>query len=179
MINHVPDMYNLRGQTVNKFGLDNTEQIQYQFNTAGFRSQHEFDHCPKYALFGCSLIFGIGVENCQTTAFLLPDAYNFGLAGTYSNTDIYLLTKKYLSSDLYAPTTKICVVWTDRDQQLLTDYVGKLSQFPIYHFFCGDVIAGSKSFKFVKNLDYDVSGTHIGPKTHSYFSKTLWALLDR
>ena len=179
MINHVPGMRDLQGQTVLQFGLDRTGHIEYHFNQQGFRSDLNFDHAPTCALFGCSLVFGVGVDNQQVSASLLPDTYNFGLAGNYSNFDIYQTIKNYLNSDLYSPTTHLCVVWTDRDQNDLINYVSDLESANLYHFFCGDLIAGKKNFKFIKNLDMDVSQTHMGPNTHAAFAKILWALFNR
>ncbi len=179
MINHVPSMYNLRAQTVKQFGLDCTGHIDYRFNSQGFRSDVEFDRPPHCALFGCSLVFGVGVNNSDVTASLLQDTYNFGLAGKYNNSDIYQTILRYADSELYSPESKLCVVWTDRDQEVLPDYVAKLKNINLYHFFCGNVVAGDQCFKFVKNLDQDVSQTHMGPKTHKFFAKMLWALFNR
>lgn len=179
MINHVSDMYQHRGHTVNKFGLDCTGQIQYCFNQQGFRSNCDFDHVPSAALFGCSSVFGIGVSNNQVTASILHDTYNFGLAGNYTNHDIYQTIERFLNSHLYSQTTKLCVVWTDRDQECLPRYIENLKGVPLYHFFCGETIPGPRHFKFIKNIDHDVVGTHMGTKTHDLFSRILWILFDR
>lgn len=179
MINHVSDMYNLRGQTVDKFGLDHTGCIKYRFNQQGFRSNLNFDATPKHALFGCSLIFGIGVNNSDTVASLLPNTYNFGLAGRYNNNDIYQTIVNYVNSDLYSLDTKMCVVWTNRDQQSLPYTVANLAHLNLYHFFCGNIVPGIKCFKFIDQIDYDISRTHMGPKTHAVFAKILWALFNQ
>lgn len=179
MINHVPDMYNLHGQTVYKFGRDCTGHIEYQFNQQGFRSNINFDTAPQCALFGCSSVFGIGVQNKDIAASLLPDTYNFGLAGNYDNADIHQTIVNYLDSKLYSPQTKLCVVWTDRDQDTLHDLVNDLAAVDLHHFFCGEVVPNKNCFKFVKTLDQDASLTHMGPKTHKFFAKTLWALFKQ
>jgi len=179
MINCLPDMYNLRGQTVSKFGLDSTGQINYSFNSQGFRSNLDYNQVPWAALFGCSLIFGIGVEHKDIVTSLLPNTYNFGLAGNYSNNDIYKTIVAYARSDLYSPSTRLCVVWTDRDSELLDTYVRDLDSVPMYHFFCGKVVPGRQHRKFVRALDQDVSGTHMGPETHKFFAKVLWTLFDQ
>lgn len=172
-------MYKLRGQTVDKFGVDCTGQVEYQFNQQGFRSDLNFDTAPKHALFGCSLVFGIGVNSSDTAASLLPNTYNFGLAGRYNNNDIYQTIANYTNSALYCPNTKLCVVWTDRDPQSLPDIVASLGHLNLYHFFCGDIVSGAKRFKFIKQIDHDVSQTHMGPKTHAVFAKILWALFNQ
>lgn len=179
MINHVPEMYNLRGQTVSQFGLDCTGNIEYCFNQQGFRSNVNFDRVPQCVLFGCSSVFGIGVDYTHTTASLIPDCYNLGLAGKYNNNDIHQTIVSYLDSELYSPKTKLCVVWADRDQDIIQNLVTDLNTVNLYHFFCGDVVPGQSCFKFVKNLDHDVSHTHMGPKTHAAFAKMLWVLFNQ
>lgn len=179
MINHVSDMFQYHGKTIDHFGADCTGQIQYRFNQQGFRSDIDFDHVPFGALFGCSSVFGIGVDNRQVVASMLPDTYNFGLAGNYTNRDIYLTVENFLNSCLYSPATQMCVVWNDRDQECLPEYINNLKDVRLYHFFCGHLISGHKHFKFVKDIDRDVSNTHMGAKTHSFFSKILWALFDQ
>ena len=179
MINHVPEMYNLRGQTVTQFGLDCTGQVQYHFNQQGFRSNVDFDQVPKIALFGCSLVFGIGVNDKNITSSQLPNTYNFGLAGNYTNHDIYQTINQYLKSQLYSSMTQMVVVWTDRDQECLLNFLENLKSVSLYHFFCGNVINGDKNFKFISNLDHDVSNTHMGPTSHKLFAKILWALLNQ
>ena len=179
MINHVRDMVALSGQTVNQFGQDCTGQIQYRFNQQGFRSDFNFDHVPFGALFGCSSVFGVGVDNRQVVASILPDTYNFGLAGNYTNHDIYQTVENFLNSCWYSPATRMCVVWTDRDQECLPEYIHSLKDVQLYHFFCGPLISGHKHFKFIKDIDHDVSKTHMGAKSHSLFSKILWTLFDQ
>lgn len=179
MINHMPNMYNLRGQTVDKFGRDHTGCVQYQFNHQGFRSNIEFDSVPQCALFGCSLVFGIGVDVGSTTASLLPNTYNFGLCGNYNNNDIHKIIVDFLTSNLYSQQTKMSVVWTHRDQDSLERIIKDLHSINLYHFFCGDLLPGKNCFKFVKNLDQDVSLTHMGPQTHATFAKMLWALFNQ
>lgn len=179
MINHVIDMYNLQDQTVYKFGLDCTGIIEYRFNQQGFRSSINFNKTPQCALFGGSLVFGIGVQEKHTTAASLPNTYNFGLAGKYTNLDIHTTIINYLNSKIYSPESKLCVVWTDRNQDVLPDILNDLKLINLYHFFCGEVISEKNCFSFIKNLDQDVSGTHMGPKTHNFFAKILWDLFNQ
>lgn len=175
-------MCSLRSQTVDQFGQDRTGKIQYQFNRQGFRSNFDFNKIPLCALFGCSSVFGIGVDNNNTTAAYLKNAYNFGLAGQYTNHDIFRTIKSYLSSKLYSPTTNVIVVWSDRDQECLNQYVDDLGTFNhrlMYNFFCGNTVPGEKNFKFICNIDFDVSNTHMGPSTHKLFAKIVWNILNQ
>jgi hypothetical protein len=179
MINHLTDMYHFRSQTVNKFGSDRTGQIAYCFNEQGFRSDVSFICPPAYAFFGCSSVFGIGVDINSTTAAYFKNCYNFGLAGNYTNLDIHQIIKQYLNSNLYLPTTPMVIVWTDRDQEYLNNQNTLFDHKNVYQFFCGDVITGDKKFKFVPKIDLDASNTHMGPGTHKLFAKVLWSLLDQ
>jgi hypothetical protein len=176
MINHVPNMYKLRGQTVDQFGLDRTGQIQYCFNQQGFRSTTNFDQVPEYALFGCSSVFGVGVDQNCVASSQLPNAYNFGLASNYNNHDVYQTIIEFLKSQLYSQTIRMSVVWTDRDQECLPEYVNSFASVPLYHFFCGELIPGNRSFKFHPRLDFDASNTHMGPQSHKLYAKILCSL---
>ena len=110
MICPVPDMYARKGQCVRTFGLDTTGRIEYRFNLQGFRSNFDFDYIPQYAVFGCSLVFGIGVDVDSTVCNHLPNAFNFGLAGTYNNVDIYQTIVNFTKSNLYSDKTFLTVV---------------------------------------------------------------------
>lgn len=166
-------MYDCRGQTVAKFGLDTTGLIQYQFNQQGFRSNREFDFVPDWAFFGCSFVAGIGVSIDQTFAAKFARSQNYGVCGTYNNQHIHKIIQSFLNTKLFSPKTKMAVFWTDRDCELLDDYYQELSHLNMRFFFCGTPLPYPKCYKLINNMDSDVSGTHMGPKTHEFLYRIL------
>ena len=166
-------MYNCRGQTVDQFGLDTTGLIQYQFNQQGFRSNQDFDFVPDWAFFGCSFVAGIGVPIEQTFASKFANSQNYGVCGTYYNYHIQNIVQSFLHSKLFSPETKIAVFYTDRDCELLETYYQQLRHLDIRFFFCGTPLLYSRCYRVISNLDLDVSGTHMGPKTHEFLYRAL------
>ena len=165
-----------QGKCTNRFGLDSTGVIQYQFNRQGFRATKDFDFIPDYAFFGCSLVFGIGVPENVTFPYLFKNSQNYGLAGLYDNADVMLVLQNFLKSDLYRDYVKIVVVWHKRQDQLLSQYYQLLKDFNIIHFFCGPVLPYKRCYRFPLNQDFDASGTHPGIKTHKFLCKALNSL---
>lgn len=177
--NSVSDMWALRGTTAGCFGKDQTDIVSYTFNQQGFRSSTDFVQIPKYAVFGCSLVMGIGVPEDQIVSSYFSDCQNYGLAGRYTNQDILNTVTKFSQSILYSPDVKMAVVWTDRNDQELVDAYRSLAHLNIVHFFCGSVLGQDRCYKFPKSLDIDVSGTHPGPGTHKTFYNILCRLFDQ
>jgi len=174
-------MQQYQGQTIDKFGNDTTGKIKYCFNQQGFRHRDNYTTAPSIAFFGCSLVFGVGVEQDQVFSNYFKNSYNYGLADLYNSQDIYKTIKAFVNSPLYDNTT-IVVVWPDRskenskENQNLEQYYQNLKDLNIYHFFCGAKLQYPNCFKMIKDIDHDVSGTHPGPDTHHMFYKTLYAL---
>jgi len=177
IVNHVPGMQKMAGQTVDCFGRDTTGSVQYTFNSQGFRSSYEFDSVPVYAFFGCSLVFGIGVDQRKIASSQFANSHNYGLAGVdYSNHDIAQLIQKYLQCNLYSPTTKIIVVWHSIGSDMLDNFYHHCPKENFFHFFCGQKLKYHNCYSAPKNLDSDVSGTHMGPLTHDFFAQTVRSL---
>lgn len=172
------DMWQHRGQTVTQWGRDRTNLVQYCFNSQGFRSTAEYDFIPRYAFFGCSITFGIGVAQTQSFAGLFDHSHNYGLAGDYTNADILDVLVQFLRTDIYSPDTKLCVVWSDRDQEHLPAMLVQLQEYPLEHFFCGTKPSGPRMWKFPPQIDTDVSGTHPGPLTHKFFYNVLCSIFN-
>lgn len=177
--NNVADMWTLKGTTVSCFGKDQTNTVTYTFNQQGFRSSTDFVQTPEHAVFGCSLVMGIGVPENQIVSSYFSNCQNYGLAGRYTNRDILNTVKKFSQSELYTPEVKMAVVWTDRDPHELDDFYRELEDFNIIHFFCGHVLERNHCYKFIKTLDLDASKTHPGPLTHKTFFGILCRLFDR
>jgi hypothetical protein len=173
VINPVPKMYSLRGQTVDQFGRDSTGLVHYQFNQQGFRSNQNFDFVPDWAFFGSSFVAGIGVPIEKTFASKFNNSQNYGVCGTYYNHDIREIIQQFLNSKLFSPCTKMAVFWTDRDCALLDAYYQELHHLDMRFFFCSKPLSYPRCYKLPGNLDSDVSGTHFGPKTHEFLYQTL------
>ena len=178
VINHVPGMNLCAGKTLSKFGKDQTDKITYTFNQQGFRSLIDFNYIPTYAFFGCSLVFGIGVQMEQTFPYMFENSQNYGIAGVYNNHDTFKLINNFINSELYSEKTKIAVVWHVRDPHNLDSYYQHLQKYKILHFFCGKRLKHERCYSVFPNLDYDISNTHYGPKSHLAFYKLLCALFN-
>lgn len=178
VINHVPGMIELAGKTVDKFGKDSTGSIQYSFNNQGFRSLFDYCDTPDYAFFGCSLVFGIGVNEQQTFAGMFANSHNYGLAGSYTNQDVFKVIQNF--DQIYSnPAIKKVVFWTDRDQHLLLDYSPELVKKGFIQFFCGELLPYQNCFQMIPQVDMDVSQTHMGSKSHAMMYKILCALFNQ
>ena len=174
-------LYNIRGQTVKTWGLDNTGLITYSINAQGFRNKNNYSDCPTYAFFGNSSIFGIGVNEDQILSSQFNNSQNFGLAGEYLNKDSVTNLENFLSSPLYNKEVKIAFFWVEREGQedisKLITYVDSLDK---------NIINVSQTKKkypgavhLMPSIDSDVSRTHPGPKTHKVWPKTLDLLFNR
>lgn len=162
-----------------QLGKDQTGKIQYQFNSQGWRSEYEYDFVPHHAFFGSSLVLGIGVKQKQIFPSLFESSHNYGLATEYTNQDIVDTILDFVDSEFYSPQTKLAVVWTDRNPDIIETEWHNFQHLNITHFFCGTPIPSSCSLPMIKNFDYDVSKTHMGPKTHQIFYKTLCNLFKQ
>ena len=176
--NHVSGMIQHKGQTIDKFGKDQTGTINYQFNQQGFRSPIDFDFIPNSAFFGCSLVFGIGVAYEYTFPGMFNLSHNYGLAGDYNNNDAFITIENYLNSDAYSSSTKKFVCWTNRNEENIDVYSKRLSQEGFVQLFCGDLMPYKNCFRAVGNVDFDVSGTHMGIKTHLATYELLCSLFN-
>ena len=171
-------MWQNRSSTVKKFGLDQTGSIDYCFNSQGFRSRIDYDFVPDYALFGCSIAFGIGVVEKDTIAGQFDCVHNYGLASNYTNTDCFGVIEQFVDSQWYRPNTNMAVIWTSRDQELLLDHVRKLQQYRMIHLFCGNCPLLPNCYNLPPDLDRDASGSHPGPQTHNFIHRSLCRLFD-
>lgn len=177
--NHVSHMKQHSGTTVLTFGKDTTGSVSYKFNQQGFRCNRNFDSVPDYAFFGCSLVFGVGVDHSQVFASQFVNSYNFGLSGVYNNADIYQTICAFLQSDLHRPSVKLCVTWADRIDDPPKQYFDQLNNMSMLHFFCGAVPKLKNAYPAVAQIDSDVSGTHPGPRTHALYKKIICQLFNQ
>jgi hypothetical protein len=169
-------MIEKKGTCTNHFGKDNTGTVHYQFNQQGFRASKDFDFVPDYAFFGCSLVFGIGVSENLTFPYLFKNSQNYGLAGSYDNSNVMTVLENFLQSSLYRDPVKIAVVWHKRQDEMLSEYYQRLKDFDIIHFFCGPALPYKRCYRTPTNQDFDVSNTHPGIQSHRFIWKTLDSL---
>jgi hypothetical protein len=113
-VDRSPDhMWQLRGQTLNKFGYDNTGSNVYKFNSQGYRSNIDFDFArPCLVTVGPSTSFGIGLPVEKTFPFLLAqdlalDNYNFSVGCLKHTSNDYL---GLLSQLAKKPNIKVIVI---------------------------------------------------------------------
>lgn len=171
-------MFEQKNKMVTKWGKDNTGKISYFFNRQGFRSQIAYDFVPKYAFFGSSSIFGIGVNEDDTMVSYFPKSHNYGLAGEYLNIHSVQNLENFVKSCLYTNEVKIIFFWVERSTENilnLSNIVKKLHPNVIQ-------ISQGKKYPNIINLmpeiDYDVTCTHPGPKTHYLWAKTIKLLCN-
>jgi hypothetical protein len=169
----------LYNTTVYQFGNDNTGLVEYTFNSQGFRSSQDYVIVPNYAFFGCSLVFGIGVPIDQVFTSYFTHSHNYGIAGNYNNNDIFQSIQDFINSELYSCDTKLIIVWTDRNTEWIDNYYQQLKSYNVIHFFCGKVLSYQNCYAMIPQLDTDISGTHMGAKTHRTFWKVLSNLCNQ
>jgi|TARA_R110001606_G_C15301675_1_gene642665 hypothetical protein len=180
ILNQVNGMLTHQNCVLSSFGKDQTNLITYQFNQQGFRNNLNFNFVPDHAIFGCSLVFGIGVPDHEIFPSMFENSQNYGLAGNYDNHDVMAALEQFLSSDLYSKQTKIAVVWHSRDSECLEEFYLKLINYDsIVHFYCGQKLPNNNCYSYPSNLDLDVSGSHPGPRSHYMFYKMLCAIFNQ
>lgn len=165
--NHISVMIQQQGQTVDRFGLDQTGTIAYQFNQQGFRSPVDFDFVPGHVFFGCSSVFGIGVAHDHIFPSMFPQSHNYGLAESYNNDDAFLIIDSYLHSSAFSKSAKKFVYWTDRNTESLDSYSRQLSKLGFIQAFCGERMPYKNCFAGVPDVDADVSNTHTWVSKHT------------
>ena len=104
-------MYGLRNQTVTDFGYDNTNTVNYSFNSLGYRGTEFVDKNP-IILLGGSITFGIGLDKENTFGGIVEQrlnvpVYNFAW-GCYGHTNHEQLT---LLENILDNITPLCVIW--------------------------------------------------------------------
>lgn len=172
--------FEARGTTVNTWGKDNTGTIQYQFNNSGFRSAKDYTESPDYAIFGASAVFGVGVPLAQTMCELIPNCQNYGLSGDYLNQHSVDNLKKFISSGLYRPETRLIFFWIDRPGiENIEQMIQQLDLVcpGILHINLGVKVAGA--INLFPHVDLDVSQTHPGPQTHASWARAVQLLCSK
>mgnify|MGYP003658098618 CR=1 FL=1 len=171
--------FNARNTIQPKWGKDQTGIIEYQFNSQGFRGSCSYSWVPTHAFFGNSAVFGVGVNYDKIFASQFTNAHNYGLSGNYMNWHSIENLKKYMASPFHTLSTKIVFVWIDRPEveniPVLIDQVNTLRS-NVLHITMGDKYP--TAINLMPSIDYDVSGTHPGPKSHRMWAKTIKLLLN-
>jgi hypothetical protein len=167
-----------RGQIVDRWGKDQTGLIAYQFNQQGFRHHRDYNWKPDMAIFGNSIVFGVGVEHSDILCNLLPNTQNYGLSGNYMNHHSVSNLREFVASDLYSTNVKIVFFWIDRDEPI-DDMIQKVNTITpgVLHISSG--IKRSGAINLMQPIDQDVSKTHPGPRTHQLWANTIKLLIER
>jgi len=168
-------LYNNRGKTLNTFGKDHTGLIRYTINNQGFRNQHDYTKAPKYAFFGCSSVFGIGVDEHDILTSHFKNSHNYGLAGIYSNNESVINLANFINSPLFDTDVKIIFFWTERLNENINDLIHQLPNRNIINISQGKKYANA--INLPPQIDSDVSGTHPGTKTYAIWAKIIKLLL--
>lgn len=180
IVNHVAEMRDLHGQTVTKFGLDQTGKITYQFNSQGWRNNQDYVFVPRHVFFGNSSVFGIGVDCDQIFASMFEQSYNLGLAAQYNNRDIVTSILNFVHSSWYDSQAKLAVIWSERHPEHVLDCYNQVRHLNLKHFFCGPLpVDDANCWTMIPKIDQDASDTHMGPKTHKLFSKILCTVFNQ
>ena len=175
LINPLPYMLGHAGQTVRQFGIDNAGTTEYRINLQGWRADKAQDFQPKWAFFGTSIVFGIGVELAQAFPSQFASSHNYGFAGEYDNQDIRAFLDKFLKSEFYHEDLQMVVVWRylEAYPPILDQYVQELAGHHMMHFFPDYNVGAANCFPVFKNIDIDLTGSHMGPKTHAVMARCI------
>lgn len=169
-------MYNFANKKTSKWGKDQTGKITYEFDKFGFRSGNDYNQNPKYVFFGASYLGGIGVPAQRRFSSYFENSYNFGLMGKYTEDQTIQNYTRFLETFQTLCLTKIIFCWKEQNKKKLQEYINSLPyKEQIFHcvpvkFECDKKI---KLLRIMQPIDYDVSLTHWGPKTHKKFSNIL------
>jgi len=172
-------LYAVRGTTVTRWGKDQTGTISYKINNQGFRSNVDYDWSPKYAFFGSSTVFGIGINGQDLLVNQFDNAHNYGLAGDYLNCESLENLRAFVASPLYQ-NTQIVFFWIDRLG------IEKIEQLiPVANSLAKNILHISQGVKYegavnlMPHIDLDISGTQPGVKTHKLWAKTIRLCLNK
>jgi len=158
-------MKKLACKLVNKFAKDKTGKIQYEFDQYGFRKLNNYNKNPQYTFFGCSTLFGVGVQDNQIFTQQFENFWTFGLAGKYTEDEIIENYKQFQKLGI---KSKVIFLWRDNTYK---NYLKDLDT-DILH--CVPERNNKQNcIRLMNTIDYDVSKTHWGPKTHQKFYKLL------
>ena len=167
-----------RGQTVRVWGKDHTGLIEYGFNSQGYRHSQTYDWPAKWAFFGNSIVFGIGVPEHEILTSYFELSQNYGLSGEYMNHHSVTNLKNFLKSECCTSETRIVFFWIDRDSE---DIEALIQQVKSMAPECLNISSGKRrpgTVNLMPHQDHDVSGTHPGPRTHKIWAKAI-KLLNR
>jgi len=168
-----------RGQSVFKWGKDQTGSIQYRFNSQGYRSDKTYDSPATWAFFGNSIVFGIGVCESKILTSYFEGSQNYGLAGNYLNQHSVSNLRNFLKSPFCNPNTRIVFFWIDRDTENIDHLIDSVDEMTDRCLHISSGIRRMKTINLMPPCDQDVSGTHPGPATHLMWAKTIKLLYDR
>lgn len=180
ILNCFEPAYNARGQTVDKWGKDQTGLISYRFNNQGFRSDSDYNWTPDWAFFGSSVIFGVGIPVQHILASRFRNSHNYGLSGAYMNHHSVTNLQNFIASPYYSPNTQIVFFWIDRPGEeeippLITQV--NLMVPNVLHISQGQKYEGAQNL--MPHIDSDVSGTHPGPATHKLWARSVALLCQK
>jgi hypothetical protein len=162
---------------VRAWGKDHTGLIEYRFNAHGYRHSREYDWPADWAFFGNSIVFGVGVEESRILTSQFENSQNYGLSGQYMNHHSVTNLQRFLQSACYTNTTTVVFFWIDRDEDIAGLYQQVCSLVPD----CLHISSGQKRqgmITLMPQVDWDVSGTHPGPRTHQIWARTIRLLRD-
>ena len=172
-------MLSMAGSSVDKYGNDQTGKIIYNFDTYGYREGNDYNTRPSVVFFGCSYVAGIGVKANERFTNYFDDSWNFGLFGTYTEEELIINHHSFKKSYDDHARCKIVFCWKSTDVDRLKKLITSIENDKnIYHTVPVDLkLKNYKLMRNVENIDYDISGTHYGPRSHLKFSKLLWHFL--
>jgi len=167
----------LKGSTTMKLGLDQTNTLEYHINYQGFRSKKNYIDVPDIAFFGCSVVFGVGVDEDSILSSYFDNSYNYGLAVKYSNEAIFNAIQNFTKSKNYTGDTKIVVIWCDKnDHHNIPAFINQLPK-TVVHFKVGySDTYGIPTLP--TSIDKDVSGTHPGKLTYKLWAEFIAKQVD-
>lgn len=172
-------MLSLANCSINTYGKDQTGKITYKFDPYGFREGNNYNIIPSTVFFGCSFVAGIGINTNERFSNYFNNSWNFGLFGEYTEDEIISNYEMFKKQFTEYKKTKIVFCWRSDDIDYLEMLIHSMDT-NIYHTVPVDFkLKNFKIMRNIENIDYDVSKTHYGPKSHQKFSTLLWHFLKK
>lgn len=158
------------------WGKDHTGLVEYRFNAQGYRHARNYDWPADWAFFGNSIVFGVGVPESQIMVSQFANSQNYGLSGRYMNYHSVTNLANFLLSDCCADHTRIVFFWIDRDHEDVNHLIQKVTAMTPR---CLHISSGQRrpgAVNLMPSSDWDVSGTHPGPRSHAMWARTVQML---
>ena len=186
MLKALTEQINYSGTSIREYGYDQSNTVNYQFNSSGFRDIRDFNYDPDIAFLGGSISFGVGVsfEYCYSQVIankLDLKSWNLSYAQEYYDNEIIFETVTQLYRHVQNIPLVIQWVSDKRNLKFKKDCYQLIKETNTLFDKCIHLMIDSKESKLdlIKDefdlinppwMDFVANKTHPGIKTHSALS---------